>query len=205
MKTSYWKLSYFRIAIKIRDFSRDWTETQSWKFGGGKRVGWFVVSKSMGEHESVEKYKVVVVVVVIVVVEKRSNEPVAKFFTSVADEPLHDTWRKGCRIIDREKCFTYFPVVYRRTMSPATRARGQKRRTNERSPLFREGENRVRARDRSPRVRANLHDRVPRTRISPFITLHMYDAVCTLLYRLRVPRPVASLLHMARLGMRREG
>lgn len=130
MKTSYWKLSYFRIAIKIRDFSRDWTETQSWKFGGGKRVGWFVVSKSMGEHESVEKYKVVVVVVVIVVVEKRSNEPVAKFFTSVADEPFHDTWRKGCRIIDREKCFTYFPVVYRRTMSPATRARGQKRRTN---------------------------------------------------------------------------
>lgn len=41
-----------------------------------------------------------------------------------------DTWKKGCRIIDREKCFTYFPVVYRRTMSPATRARGQKRRTN---------------------------------------------------------------------------
>lgn len=43
---------------------------------------------------------------------------------------------KGAGIIDREKCFTYFPVVYRRTMNPATRARGQKWRTERNGPHY---------------------------------------------------------------------
>lgn len=94
-------------------------------------------------------------------VKQRSNEPVVKFFTSVADEPFHDTWRKGCRIIDREKCFTYFPVVYRRTMSPATRARGQKRRTNGPHYFARVGTTHGRACE-------------PKLSLSPPLSLHIF-------------------------------